>query len=119
MPRDLAIETPGAAAAEPAAQKPADEAAVAFDPAATVAPGSPLQQALAQTAQLVGSPKALDWSGLTQAGAAAGDPAIMSDPDAGLPDQLDVDVEKITQPVKTRQGWVLPKNDPRVRTAGT
>lgn len=120
-----ALETPGAMpeaapleqAEDSPASAPAEDAALKIPPGPSADAGDQakqeaLQEQLAVTAKLVGDRSALDWGHLN--GAAAVQPGY-SPVEAGLPDQLDIDPDTITQPVLSRQGWVLPKNDPRAR----
>lgn len=104
--RDVAIETPGAV----------DEAKPAAPVAADLTPTqeTKLKAELAETAKLVGAPGALDWSHLNQAA------VIQNGSVAGpeYPDQSQVDAATLREPVLTKQGWVLPLNDPRARFGG-
>ena len=121
MKRNVKIETPGAAVIDP----PSDDAPVA-DVAKTPAPPQAanaemtpaqersLHQQLAQTAKLVGSHAALDWSGLTANLPAA--QGAKRNPEDDLPDFIDA--ATITAPVLTKTGWVIPVNDPRARFGG-
>jgi hypothetical protein len=99
------IESPGTSESEaPAAKLPADM---------TASQEQTLKSQLVDTAKLVGAKEALDWGHLTQA--AAVKTGAPQEPE--LPDQSDIDVAKLTVPVLTRQGWILPlpENDPRTR----
>lgn len=103
--KQLRVETPGAP------QEPERDT-----PQSVARKEATLKQQIAATASLVGSPDAIDWSGLTQADAAKG--LLPVDEENKLPDQSAVDAETITEPVLTRQGWVVPVHDVRARAAG-
>lgn len=132
--RNVKIETPGAPEnlQDPAtAENPVSAAAalatselsppafakVADDGAAmTAKQEKDLKGQLLDTAKLVGAHDALDWSHLAGAGLK---PSVAKvDPDAHLPAADSVDPEKITAPVLTKSGWVLPQKDPRARLIG-
>lgn len=110
---EIALESPGVdSAPELPAPPPAVREPEPDTPENVAAKELTLREQLKATEQLVGSPAALDWSHLN--GAAAVQPNYKPvGPE--LPDQLDVDPDTIDKPVLTRQGWVLPKNDPRAR----
>lgn len=117
--RNVKIETPGEASADSARESSEDypAEAKAAPTAADTSQLTPtqevtLKQDLIKTAKLVGSNDALDWSslnnGLTPSTAKV-------DPEAHLPTADSVDPAKITEPVLTKGGWVLPLNDKRAR----
>lgn len=141
MTRDVPIETPGDVAtpveAEVVAVAPATEAATTdAAPGAAAGDALPTDPTLAQlaaapvvgtdlspmqkeqilkaqlevTAKLVGSSDALDWSHLNQGDAVKKDYSPIEE---GLPDQAEIDPDTIKVPMLSKQGWVLPKNDPR------
>jgi hypothetical protein len=106
------------AAADRADDRAADraEARAATDtPESIAAKNAELEKRVAETAGNVGSSMALDWGSLTPAAAVM--PGYQPTGPL-LPDQLDVDPDTIKAPVLTKQGWVLPTNDPRARAMG-
>ena len=109
---DVTLEVPGefVATATPMAREPASDT-----PESVAQKELTLRQQLVETAELVGSPAALDWGHLNGAMAVQAGYAPVG-PD--LPDQLDVDPQTLKAPVLTKQGWVLPVNDPRARFGG-
>lgn len=104
---DVTLESPGEALV--AASSAPDT------PATVAAKEATLRQQLVATAALVGSPAALNWDHLNGAAAVSADYRAVG-PD--LPDQLDVDPNTITEATLSKQGWVLPTNDPRARFGG-
>lgn len=122
--RTLKLETPGEVAPEPTPEMP--DAPDESPPAAPVdapkgemsaAQDATLKTALVQTAKLVGAKGALDWSHLNAAAAVKTDYVAI---DAALPGE-DTAFEQANssgQPVLSRAGWVLPKDDPRARFGG-
>jgi hypothetical protein len=110
-PRDVKLEVPGGQTSTPVETAVETPAAAASDAALTPQQDSDLRSQLIETAKLVGDGKALDWSSLNQSEAIAKGGKL--DPDAGLPESADA--ATITEPVLTRNGWVLPINDPRAR----
>lgn len=101
----VTLETPGAAV-------PLMPAADQANPPNDARKDELLRYQVAQTAKLVGSSAALDWGHLNAAAAVLKNYSP-SEPD--LPDQLDVDPDKIKAPALTKQGWVLPTHDARAR----
>lgn len=129
-PKNIRSETPGEAPPqepEPAAAEPEVEQpdAESDEPVALPAPGTgpetpdvlaakdaELKRQVAATKSLVGSGAALNWDHLNSAAAVQKD-YTPSGPE--LPDQADIDPDTISAPVLSKQGWVLPTNDPRAR----
>lgn len=104
---DVVLEIPGE---QKIAREPAPDT-----PASVMAKNETLREQLANTANLIGSPAALNWDHLNGASAVqVGYKPVGPD----LPDQLDVDPETIQVPVLSKQGWVLPTIDPRARFGG-
>jgi hypothetical protein len=113
MPKkDPTLEVPGEAinSAAPTPREPAPDT-----PSSVAAKEQTLREQLLATAGLVGSPAALNWDHLNGASAVQADYKPIG---PELPDQLDVDPNTITAPVLSKQGWVLPTNDPRARFGG-
>lgn len=114
-PKNAPAETPGAA--------PPDEVPEAVEPVAPpidtaesiAAKDAKLKEQVAATAGLVGSKDALNWDHLNSANAVQ--PGYKPE-GPSLPDQADVDPDTIKGPVLSKQGWVLPTNDPRARFGG-
>lgn len=109
---DLILEVPGEAIARSAptpVEPPPDT------PATVAAKEATLREQLLATAGLIGSPAALNWDHLNGAAAVQ---ANYKPVGPELPDQLDVDPATIKAPVLTKQGWVLPLDDPRARFGG-
>jgi len=102
--KPLTVETPGTAR-EPEVDTPASLAKK----------DNALKSQVAAIAADIanGSKDAVDWSHLNQAAAAAGAGQVVTEP--ALPDESDVDPAKIREPVLSRQGWVMPADDPRSR----
>lgn len=122
-PKNIPAETPGEApppepAVEPAADAkspPLPSGDTADTPELIAAKDAELKRQVKATAELVGSDKALNWDHLNSAAAVQKD---YSPIDHGLPDQADIDPDTLKQPVLSKQGWVLPTNDPRARFGG-
>lgn len=104
-PKDVENETPGESPKEPEADTPSSIAAK----------DAALKDQLEATSNLVGSSSAVDWSHLN--GAMAVQPGYRPE-GPSLPDEADVNPATITEAVLTKQGWVLPLHDPRVRDQG-
>lgn len=126
-PKNIPAETPGEAPApepekapapaepEPAPAAPLPTGQTLDTPELIAAKDAELKRQVAETSKLVGSKDALNWNHLNSAAAVQKD---YSPIDPGLPDQADVDPDTITQPVLSKQGWVLPTHDPRARFGG-
>lgn len=116
-PKNTPAETPGEAPpVEVVEEAPAAPAARPPETAESLAAKDALlKQQVAATAKLVGSKGALNWDHLNSAAAVQpGYTPVVPE----LPDQADIDPDTLKAPVLSKQGWVLPTNDPRARFGG-